>query len=69
MTCNLCIQIKWTEPEDDGGRDVYEYHLQIRSTVKGQETATQQVMQCFSPLLDDNSCKGCTVAELISQTD
>lgn len=51
----LVAQWRWAEPEDTGGRDVYEYHLQMISPVKEQEAATPKVMQCFPPLLSTNA--------------
>ena len=39
----VCVQFKWKEPEDTGGRDIYLYHLHMMTPGSSQEP---QVMEC-----------------------
>ncbi len=38
------MQFKWKEPEDTGGRDIFEYHLQMAYPGNSQDPESDQVI-------------------------
>ena len=40
----MLMQFKWKEPEDTGGRDIFEYHLQMAYPGNSQDPESDQVI-------------------------
>jgi hypothetical protein len=40
----MLMQFKWKEPEDTGGRDIFEYHLQMAYPGNSQDPELDQVI-------------------------
>ncbi len=40
----MLMQFKWKEPEDTGGRDIFEYHLQMAYPGNSQDPDSDQVI-------------------------